>query len=102
MYGFDHETTAHSLQDTFNDILMPHLISFGVSSISWNPKTGNFTLYPVILIYVVVQTAWLAAILKNVSSPETGHISVAYWLPIIIKMFPMNSSICVPRFMLLS
>ena len=56
------------LSKTFS-ILMPYLISLGVSSISLNPKNDNLALYPVILIHVVVQPIWLSAILKNVPFP---------------------------------
>lgn len=71
---------------------MPYLISFGGSSISLNQKNDNLTLYP-------VQTILSAAILKTILSFMTQVISR---LPIIIKMFPMISSISVPSPMLLS
>ena len=41
-YSFNLETTTQTLQDTFNDILMPHLITLGVSSTSLNLKKNQF------------------------------------------------------------
>ena len=79
MHSFNLEATTQILSklqnETFNDTLTPYLISFGVSSISLNPKNDNLTLYRVILIHAVVQTILQAAILKTVPSPpDTGHI----------------------------
>ena len=47
MYSFNLETIAQTLQDTFNDILMPHLITFGVTSTSLKLKNISLALYPV-------------------------------------------------------
>ena len=47
MYSFNLETATQTLQDTFNDILMPFLITFGVSSTSLNLKNISLALYPV-------------------------------------------------------
>ena len=100
IYNFNLETTAQTLKDTFNYILMPYLISFGVSSISLNTKNENLTLYPVIwsmLSYKQYSRCpfWK---LSPLPPPDTGHILVAY----NHKMFPMISSISVQSLVLLS